>query len=191
MKKISLTVLFVTLATISFAQRAEKDSVIKHIPIVNGKIVYADSITVKGHTAVQLDSAAKKWFRSYFLYTDNKAGAPDSTTSIVYNRGVFEFKCMPGYVNIPFYGILTIQITCHNNAYSYSIFNIYFRPHNGFLNAVGFERDPSYLIGLYNKKHLSFAEAWRVDRHEIRGYLVGVDGAVRTCITSLNKAMAN
>lgn len=191
MKRNLLAILFITLSTLAFAQRAEKDSVIRHIPMVNGKIVYADSMIVKGHTAAQLDSAAKKWFRSYFLYTDNKAGAPDSTASIVYSRGVFEFKCMPGYVNIPFYGILTIQITCHNNSYTYHIFNIYFRPHNGFLNAVGFERDPNYLIGLYYKKHLSFGEAWRVDKHEIRGYLVGVDHAVRTCIASLNKAMAN
>jgi len=191
MKRNLLTVLLILLSTIAFAQRAQKDSVIKHIPLIDGKIVYTDSITVTGHTAAQLDSAAKKWFRGYFLYTDNKAGAPDSTTSIVYNRGVFEFKCMPGYVNIPFYGILTLQITCHDNAYSYRIFNIYFRPHNGFLNAIGFERDPSYLIGLYYKKHLSFGEAWRVDKHEIRGYLVGVDGAVRTCIASHNKAMAN
>jgi hypothetical protein len=191
MKRNLLTLLLIAISAIAFAQRAEKDSVIKRIPLVDGKIVYADSITVSGHTAVQLDSVAKKWFRSYFLYTDNKAGAPDSTASVVYNRGVFEFKCMPGYVNIPFYGILTIQITCHNNSYSYSIFNIYFRPHNGFLNAVGFERNPNYLIGLYYKKHLSFGEAWRVDKHEIRGYLVGIDGAVRTCIASLNKAMAD
>lgn len=191
MKRNLLTILFIIISIIASAQRAEKDSIIKRIPLVDGKIVYSDSITANGHTAVQLDSAAKKWFRNYFIYTDNKAGAPNSTTSTVYNRGVFEFKCMPGYMNIPFYGILTMQITCHNNSYSYRIFNIYFRPHNGFLNAVGFERDPNYLISLYNKKHLSFGEAWRVDKHEIRGYLVGVDGAIRTCIASLNKAMAN
>ena len=189
MNKVLLVILLITLTGTAFAQQ---DSIIKKIPVVNGRIVYADSITITGHTAAELDSAAKKWLRSYFLYTDtNVSHANALAGGILFNRGVFEFKCRPGYLNIPFYGIITIQVFCRDNFYSYRITDIFFRPHNGVLNAIGYERDPNFLMSLYNKKHLSFSEAWRVDKHEIRGYLVGIDAAVRSCIASLNKAMAN
>ena len=192
MYKRLLSALFILLSAPAFAQRENKDSVIKHIPLIKDKIVYTDSISVNGHSGKQLDSAAKKWFLGNFSRKDSITNAtPQVGYNAVSNTGIFEFKCMPGYVNVLFYGIMTIQITCYDNSYTYRISDLYFRPHNNFLNGAGYQRDPNYLIGLYYKKHLSFGEAWNVDRHEIKGYLVGLDAAVRSCIASLNKAMAN
>jgi len=192
MKKALFVLLLTITACTALAQRQLKDSIIKHIPLIGGRIVYADTVAVKRHAAALLDSAAKKWFLAYFIHPDSLTNAaPLVGNDAVFNKGVFEFKCMPGYVNVLFYGTMTIQITCGDNFYAYRISDIYFWPHNGFLNDVGYERDPNYLIKLYYKKHLSFGEAWRVDKHEIKGYLVGIDRAVRDCIASLNKAIAN
>src|ERR1700744_503169 len=100
MNKLLLTVCISAINCAAFAQHLPKDSVIRHIPVVNNKIVYIDTVSVKGHTAMQLDSAAKKWFLSYFIHPDSITNtAPLAGNNAVLNRGIFDFKCMPGYIN--------------------------------------------------------------------------------------------
>lgn len=193
MNKSLFTLLLIGITSTAFAQRELKDSVIQRMKTdTSGMIFYMDSIQVKGHNKAQLDSAAKKWFHGYFLYADtnvNRTNKPQG--GAIFNRGVFEFKCMPGYVYVPFYGIMTIQVICKDNFYSYRITDLYFRPHNGFLNAIGYQRNPNYLLKLYYKKHLSFGELMNVDKRMIRAYLFSIDEAVHKCISSLNTAMIN
>ena len=186
-----LLLFFMGFLTINIAL-AQKDEAIKQMPVLNGDLIYTDSIAVQGHTMAQLDTAAKKWFYSYFKYTDtNVARTAKDKKSIIFNRGVFEFKCTPMFVTFPYYGIVTMQVQCKNNYYTYKIYQIWFRPENRVLNSLAYKSSADYLLKLYNKKHLSFSELMSIDKAEVKNYLFSIDESIRLCILSLNKAMVN
>ena len=63
MNRWPLILLLLLIANACFAQK-DKDSVVNNLPMVNGRLVYADSIMVKGHSKATLESAAKKWLIS-------------------------------------------------------------------------------------------------------------------------------
>jgi hypothetical protein len=186
-----IVLFFVGFLTVNIAL-AQKDEAIKQMPVINGHLIYTDSISVQGHTAAQLDTAAKKWFYSYFKYTDtNIVRTAKDKKSIVFNRGVFEFKCTPMLITMQYYGIVTMQVQCKNNYYTYKIYHVWFRPKNGVLNELSYKSSADYLLTLYNKKHLSFSELLSIDKAEVKSYLFSIDTSIRLCISSLNKAMAN
>jgi hypothetical protein len=186
-----LLLFFVGFLTVHIAY-AQKDEAIKQMPVINGHLIYTDSISIQGHNAAQLDTLAKKWFYSYFKYTDtNVVRTAKDKKSIIFNRGVFEFKCTPMLITMQYYGIVTVQVQCKNNYYTYKIYQIWFRPENGVLNSLAYKSSADYLLKLYNKKHLSFSDLMSIDKAEVRNYLFGIDESIRLCISSLNKAMAN
>jgi hypothetical protein len=155
----------------------------------NGKLIYAGKITTSGLKKATLDSTAVKWFRGYFkYYRPYPTAAPDSNCT-VYDEAIFEYKINPGMVYIPFYARVTFKIKCSDNGYEYNISDIYFRPQNGVLNAIGYQRDPSYLINLYKKKHLGLFTSMSIDRSMIRKYISATDSAITSCIASLKAAM--
>ncbi len=196
MNRLVIILLFLLLAKAGFAQKPI-DSLIYNLPVVNGKLMYSGYADVKGRNRTELDSIAKKWVFSYFkdsqlietqgiplpLYTD--------TTSIILNRGLLKYKMRPGMVNITFYSIITLKVGCTDNRYNYQIDSIYFRPKSGALNALGYQNSPEYLISVFKKKHLGFWTSMNVTRNQIREYLSTMNTAIRDCIASLNKAMAN
>ncbi|MGZ3777475.1 MAG: hypothetical protein ACXVI9_07770 [Mucilaginibacter sp.] len=168
---------------------AQKDSIVYKIPTVGEKVVYSGSVAVNGKNHMMLDTAAKAWFNSNFKYKrpDTLSGSLD--TSSVFSQGLLEYKVRPGMVNIPFYCQITIRITCKDNQYSYNISDIYFRPKSEFLNGVGYQNSPDYLVKVGRKKHLGLGTSWNVTRGQIREYLTKMNTAILACIASLNKAM--
>lgn len=188
MNRLLLIALFLLAAKAGFGQ-SNADSVIAHIPIYNGCIVYADSITVKGRTKLDLDTTAKNWFNSY-LKEHTGCIPPNDSVNSVLGRGAIQYQMKPGMVNITFYAIVTVQIKCTDNHYSYYIYDFYLRPKSEMLHSLGYINSPEYLLGLSKKKHLGLATSMRVERGQIKEYLTKMDAAVRTCIASLNKAMA-
>lgn len=184
--------IFSSAVIITTTCRAQKsaDSLIYNLPMENGKLIYAGKIMARGLKKATLDSAAVKWFRGYFKYYRPypTTTAPDSN-SAVYDEAIFEYKINPGMVYIPFYAKVTFKIKCSDDGYEYKISDIYFRPQNGVLNAIGYQRDPSYLINLYKKKHFGFFTSMSIDRSMIRKYISATDGAITNCITSLKAAM--
>ena len=168
---------------------AQKDSIVYKIPTVGDKVVYRGRVTVNSKTLVMLDTASKTWFNSYFTYRRPATPADGQDTSSVFSQGLLEYKVRPGMINIPFSCQITIRITCKDNQYSYRISDIYFRPKSEFLNAVGYQNSPDYLVRVGKKKHLGLATSWNVSRGQIREYLTKMDAAIRDRIASLNKAM--
>jgi len=191
MNKLLLLLSFLLLSAASFAQTG-KDTIVYNLPVVNGHLLYADSINVKGRSAAQLDTAAKHWFLGYFKnYRLLKLADKKDTANFIFSEALLEYYLTPGLVPIKFFAIITLQIDCRNSNYNYKIYNIYFRPKSDFLNSVGYQNDPDYLISIYKQKHLGFGTSVVVDRKQIRNYLGHMNIEVRKCITSLNKAMAN
>jgi hypothetical protein len=191
MNKLLLIVLFLFVTKAGFAQK-DKDTVVYNLPVVDGKLVYTGSVNLNGHDRAKLDSNAKNWLNSYFKYHQRDTLSKDKdTTNSVLNWGILEYHVTPGLISIPFYAIITVKINCNNDSYSYKIFDIHFRPQNGTLNAIGYQRDPDYLIGLYKQKHIGFITSMSIDRKMIREYLSKTNSAILNCIASLNKAMAN
>jgi hypothetical protein len=196
MNKTLLLLLLLFITKTGFAQKP-KDTLIYNLPVVNGKLIYTGYADVKGRDKAELDSIAKKWVLSYFK--DNQLTeasgtpilTPNDTTSIILNQGLLKYKIKPGMVNITFYTIITLKMGCVNNYYNYEISNIFFRPKSGVLNAWGYQNSPEYLITIFKRKHLDFWTAMNVTRNQIREYLDKMNEAVRNCIASLNKAMAN
>jgi len=158
--------LFLLASNVTFAQ---KDSIVFQIPTVGDKVVYSGTVTVNNKSRIMLDTAAKAWFSRNFKYKrpDTLSNGPD--TSSVFSQGLLEYKVRPGMVNIPFYCQITIRITCKDNQYSYNISDIYFRPKSEFLNAVGYENSPDYLVKIGKRKHLGFGTAWNVSRGPDQG----------------------
>lgn len=196
MNRIILLILLLFITTVGFAQRA-KDTLIYNLPMVNDKLQYDGSIDVKGHNRAELSAIAKKWLFTYFkenkLSDANATLTPsktDTTTFTLY-QGLLEYHVTPGWISIPFYAIINIQVKCTKNNYTYRISDIYFRPQNGVLNAMGYQKDPNYLIKIYKQKHLGLKHIIDLDRNMIRKYLSHLNTAVLDCIASLNKAMAN
>jgi hypothetical protein len=187
-----LIILCLLIANAVFAQKG-KDTVVYNLPVVNDKLVYEDSVNVKGRSKASLDSTVKKWFISYFKYyrTDTSSIQDKTIISAIWHQGVLEYHVKPGLINIPYYAVITIHIICTNDYFRYKIYNIYFVPKSGFLRELGFQNDPEYLIRLYKQKHIGFAKSMTIDRGMIRNYLSNMNLAVRKCIASLNKAMVN
>jgi hypothetical protein len=186
--KFTLLAAFLLASNVIFAQ---KDSIVYKIPMDGDKVVYSGIVGVDNKNHVMLDTAAKAWLKGYFKYLRPAAPPDAQDTSSVFSQGLLEYKVRPGMINIPFYCQITIRVTCKENQYSYRISDIYFRPQNGFLNAVGYQNSPDYLVRVGKKKHLGLATAWNVSRGQIREYLTRMNTAIRECIASLNKAMAN
>jgi len=186
--KLILFAAFLLLSNVVFAQ---KDSIAFKIPTEGDKVVYSGSVTVNNKSHVLLDTAAKAWLKSYFKYLRPATPADTQDTSAVFSQGMLEYKVRPGMVNISFFCQVTIRVTCKDNAYTYRISDIYFRPKSEFLNGVGYQNSPDYLVMIGKRKHLGFGTAWNVSRGQIREYLTKMDMNIRACIASLNKAMAN
>jgi len=186
--KLILLAAFLLASNVIFAQ---KDSIVYKIPTVGEKVVYSGTVAVNGKTHIMLDTTAKAWFNSNFKYKrpDTSPGSLD--TSSVFSQGLLEYKVRPGMVNIPFLCQITIRITCKNNQYNYNISDIYFRPKSEFLNGVGYQNSPDYLVKVGKKKHLGLGTSWNVTRGQIREYLTKMNTAILACIASLNKAMSN
>jgi hypothetical protein len=189
MNKILPVLLFLLFAEAGFAQ---KDTVVTNLPMVDGKLVYSGSVNITARDSIALDSTANNWLKSYFKYHRPCPSPPvEATTGSISSQAVLEYKVKPGLINIPYYGIINILITCKNNSYSYKIYDIHFRPKSGTLNAIGYERNPEYLIALYKQKHIGLIKSMSIDKHEIRNYLSNMNSAVLECIASLKKAMTN
>ncbi|MDB4903905.1 MAG: hypothetical protein JWQ63_3186 [Mucilaginibacter sp.] len=195
MNKLLLIVLFLFLTRTCFAQK-DKDTLISNLPMINGSLVYTDSIKVKDHSRIMLDSTAKKWLNSYFKYhrpdTLSKDKDPESS---VLSQGLLEFRMTTtslALVKYNFYVVIKIKINCTENNYAYRISDIYFVPKSKFFRAVGYyQSSPEYMIGLLNKKHLGIVDGMNMGRKKIREYITRTNDAVQACITSLNTAMAN
>lgn len=186
--KLVLLSAFLLLSNVIFAQ---KDSIAFKIPVEGGRVVYSGTVAVNNKTRAMLDTASKAWLNSYFKYRHPVTPSDGQDTSSVLSQGLLEYKMRPGMVNIPFYCQVTIRVTCHDNSYTYRISDIYFRPKNEILNAVGYQNSPEYLVKAGKKKHLGLATSWNVTRGQIREYLTHMNTAILACIASLNKAMAN
>jgi hypothetical protein len=190
MNKLLLVILLLLIAAPGFAQQ-ENDSLIYKLPTINNKLVYADNIIIQGRDSIRLDSTAKKWFNSY--YADHQ---PDTTQGknikgSVVAQGILLYNVKPGLISIPFYAVVSVQINCRKNGYTYKMFNIHFRPKNGTVNAVGYQNDPDYLIKLYKQKHIGLITSMSVNRNMIRKYLTAMNTAIQASIAALNKAMTN
>jgi len=186
MKWLFLILSILLFARISFAQNS-KDTMVTQVPTVNGRILYTDSIKVKGRSKHVLDSIAQNWYISYFFH---RLPEKDTLNSIL-GRGLLEYKVKPGMINIDYEAAITIQITCKDGWYKYQFYDIKFKPKSDAVGVLGYQRDPEYLIKIYKQKHLTFGEEWNVTRSQIRDYISKMDKAVKDCIASLNKTMAN
>ena len=181
--------LFSIIATGVFAQKA-KDTLIYNLPVENGRLIYKDSITLKGRSKASLDTAAVSWFKGYFKYykPDSLANANDPENSIE-ELAILEFNVRPGLINIPYQAVITIHIGCRDNNYTYEIYNIRFGPRSSSISYL-YQHNPEYLIGLYKQKHAGFMRTFIVDKGMIRNYLTNMNTAILACIASLKKAMA-
>ena len=186
MNRILFIALLLLFAKISFAQ-SPKDTMVTNVPTINGRILYTDSLVIKGRSKHVLDSIAQNWYISYFFH---RVPEKDTLNSI-YGRGMLEYKVKPGMVNVDYEAAITVQITCKDGWYKYQFYDIKFKPKSDWVGALGYQRDPEYLIKIYKQKHLTFGQEWNVTRGQIRDYISKMNRAVHECIASLNKTMAN
>jgi len=194
-RKLLIAILFLLISKAGLAQN-DKDTLVYNLPVVDGKLVYADSVNIKGHSRAVLDSTAKDWLKKYF-----KLNRPDTLTkdldisSSVLSQGALEFRMTTtsvALVKYDFYLIISIKINCRDNYYSYKIFDIFFLPKKDFFRKViSYQSNPDYLIELYKQKHLGFANSINYGRKKIREYLRRTNDNIRACISSLNKTMQN
>jgi hypothetical protein len=190
MKRI-LFVIFLFLVKAGFAQTG-KDTVVYNLPVVDGKLIYADSVEVKGHNKAKLDSISKKWLDTCFIYyrSDTSAQGRDAKYSVS-SQGVVMFNMRGTVLKLDYYCLMTLHVICKDNGYSYSISDLHLKPKSGFYYSVQGGRDPDYLIALYKKKHWSLKEVYEYDRPMIRNHLLPMNTRILAFIASLNKAMAN
>jgi hypothetical protein len=186
MNRLLIIILLLLCSRISFAQNP-RDTMVTNVPTINNRILYTDSLVVQGRNKQMLDSIARNWYTNYFTV---RLPEKDTLKSIC-GRGALYYKVKPGMINIDYEAIITVQITCEDNKYKYQVYDINFRPRSNTLSAIGYQRDPEFLIKAYKQKHLSFATAWNVSRGQIRDYISKMNKAIQECISSLNKAMAN
>ncbi|WP_144910823.1 DUF4468 domain-containing protein [Mucilaginibacter frigoritolerans] len=195
MNKWLLCLMFLLVSIAASAQK-DKDSLVNSLPVVNGKLTYSDSISVKGRNKATLDSTAKKWFAGYFKYhqVDTLSKDKDVSSSVL-SQGVLEFRIATtslALVKYDFYLIITLKINCNDGNYTYKIFDTYFMPKNQFFRRViVYQNSPDYLIGLYKQKHMGFGPSINYGRKKVREYLKCTDDAIQACIASLNTAMTN
>jgi hypothetical protein len=190
MNKLLPVILLLLMAVPGFAQQGN-DSLIYNLPTINNKLVYTDSIIVQGRDSIMLDSMAKKWFNSYYADHQPDTIQGKNIKSSVVAQGILLYNVTPGLISIPFYAVVSVQINCRNNGYTYKMFNIHFRPKNGVVNAIGYQNDPDYLIKLYKQKHIGLITSMNINRGMIRKYLAAMNNTVQTSIAALNKAMTN
>ena len=107
MNRILFIALLLLFAKISFAQ-SPKDTMVTNVPTINGRILYTDSLVIKGRSKHVLDSIAQNWYISYFFH---RVPEKDTLNSI-YGRGMLEYKVKPGMVNVDYEAANTVQITC-------------------------------------------------------------------------------
>ncbi|MES2110443.1 MAG: DUF4468 domain-containing protein [Bacteroidota bacterium] len=191
-----LIVLFFLLTTSVVLAQNEKDTLVYKMPVIDGKLIYKDSIELKGRKKTMMDSVAKKWFFSYFKYYKKDTSSRDKGLSgIILDKAAVEFRMSTtsvALVKYDFYLIFTLQVNCADGYYTYKIFDIFFTPKSSLFRSVGYyQQSPEYLLGLYKQKHLGFGPAINMGRKKIREYLTNTDNGIRACIASLNKAMAN
>jgi len=190
-----IILLLLVIAKTGFGQK-KVDSAILKMPIVNGRLVYTDSIILKDHNKAILDTAAKKWLLSYFKVSepDTLSKDRDPNGSIV-ARAALEFKMTTTSVSLvkyKFYLVMSIKVICKNNFYSYKIFDIFFVPESKLIRiAAVYQHNPEYLLDLYKKDHLGFEPSIDFGRKKIAEYLTNVNTGVQNAIAELNKAMAN
>ena len=189
--KIAKPVFLVLFLLASNVILAQKDSIVYKIPTDGDKVVYSGTVAVSNKNKAALDTVSKAWLKGYFKYLRPATPPDNQDTSSVFSQGLLEYKVRPGMINIPFYCQVTIRITCKDNQYSYNISDIYFRPKSEFLNGVGYQNSPDYLVKVGGKKHLGLGTSWNVTRGQIREYLTRMNTAILECIASLNKAMVN
>ncbi|WP_184548508.1 hypothetical protein [Mucilaginibacter sp. FT3.2] len=144
MKRLLLFILFLMLIRPGFAQKG-KDTIVYNLPVVNGKLLYTDTIAVKGADSTALDSKAKTWFNSYFKNWQADTIKGKGVQANILRQGIIEYHVAPGLISIPFYLVVSVQINCSNGAYSYRLHNIRFRPKNGVVNAIGYQADPEFI----------------------------------------------
>jgi hypothetical protein len=192
MNKWLLCLMFLLISVSAFAQK-NKDSLVNNMPVIDGKLTYTDSITVKDRNGVVLDSLAKKWFNGYFKYhwTDSLTNGQNAPGSVL-SKAILEFRASPNSYKIVYYNyivLITIKIDCKEGYYTYKISDVYFRPKNGFLNKVVIHpASADKVLDDYKKKNYSF---WHIDGATLRNYLNCIDTSIRNCIASLNTAMTN
>ncbi|MDB5159423.1 MAG: hypothetical protein JWR50_4130 [Mucilaginibacter sp.] len=195
MKTPIIIILLLIIAKTGFGQK-KIDTAIINMPMVDDRLVYADSIIVKQHTKAQLDTVAEKWRLSYckFCMPDTLSKDKDPNALILVRAGL-EFKMTTtslALVKYKFYLLMSIKVTCGNNYYSYKVFDIFFVPENRTFRAIGvYQRSPEYLLHLYRKDHMGFEPSVDFGRKKIAEYLTNVNNGVQSVIASLNKSMAN
>jgi hypothetical protein len=195
MKRILFIALFLLVTKAGFAQN-EKDSIVNSMPMVNDRLIYADSIQTKGRDKMTSDTILKKWFNGYFkMYCPDTLSKDKDVNSSILEQAATEFRMTTtsvALVKYDFYLVMTIKINCYNGYYTYKIFDIFFIPKSRVFRTVGYyQASPEYLIGLLNKKHLGLVDGMNMGGKKIREYLTHTNDGVQACIASLNKAMAN
>ncbi|ASU33441.1 hypothetical protein [Mucilaginibacter xinganensis] len=193
MSRTVILILFLIIAKTGLAQKG-KDTIVYKLPVVNGKLMYADSIQVKGHNKSVLDSAAKKWISNNFKYHWNDTLSKDKDVrSSVLSWAILEFRAPPNSMRVVYYNYymrITIKISCEDDYYTYKIYEAYFRPKSGFFNKVVVHpTSADWLIDIYKKKDYGLMHNF--DGSTIRYYLSAVNTAIINCIASLNQAMKN
>jgi hypothetical protein len=193
MNKIPLLALFLFITT---AAAAQTDTLLSKMPMVNGRLVYADSIQIKGKDKSILDTTVNKWFTNYFkMHRPDTLSKDKDVNSIILEQCALEFRMTTSsmaLVKYDFYLIMTLKVDCYKGSYTYKIFDIFFVPKSRAFRSVGYyQTSPEYLIGLLNKKHMGLAPSINMGRKKIREYLTNTNDAILACITSFNKAMVN
>jgi hypothetical protein len=194
MKRIFLLPLLF-LAAFAAHSQDKQDSLVYHMPIVDGKLVYADTISVPGRTKSLLDSAAKKWLNSYFTFhrPDTLRADLDSSSSVL-SQGLLQFNIAPtsmSLVKYEFYLSFCIKINCSNDKYICRIFNVFFVPKSRLSRAIVVHLEsPEYLIDSYKKEHMGLAPTVNFGRKKMAEYLEDTDRLIRQAIASLNAAMS-
>ncbi len=154
MNRLLLIILFLFFTKIAFSQ-SEKDTVVYNMPVVDGKLTYADSVKVSGHSKAILDTALKKWFLGYIKHCrpDTTAKNRDPKSSLL-EQVALEFRMTNtsvGLVKYNFYLFMSIKVITRDSFYSYKITDIFFAPQKSFYRTVlVYQNNPDYLISVYN-----------------------------------------
>ena len=191
MNRLMLIILFFLVTNASFGQ-ADKDSILREMPMVNGRLVYSDSVRVDGHNRAKLDSNAKKWLSGIGHVQDTLSADKDANSSVL-SWCATEFKMTTtsvALVKYKFYLIMVIDVDCFDGYYKYKVFNIYFKPESKLFRIAGYyQMSPEYLIGLLQKDHMGLEPSVDMGRKKIREYLANTNDGVRRAIASLNEGM--
>ena len=169
------------------------DSLLARLPIINGKLIYQDSINIPGQNVSKLDSMVKRWFYNNFQYRCFLPQKGKDTLHNLLGQGIMEFSDFNRHqiVKYHYYLVMTIQINCRDNSYSYKISDMGLVLKNKFLNsAVMRPATPEYIIDLYkHKKHYWWTTGFT--SNGLKDYLANMNRLALNTVASLKKAMAN